>query len=66
MPKPAHIEIKPHGTYTVQQACRWLGWGRYALYKATHDGRLPVIRGGIGYRYLGQHLMDLAKPISSE
>ena len=55
--------IDPLRTYSVREACRWLGWGRRAVYKATRTGRLPVITGGIGYRYLGQHLLDLAQPL---
>lgn len=57
------VVVEPGKTYSTEEACAWLGWGARALYKAIHQGRLPVIPGGKGFRFLGQHLLDLAKPV---
>ena len=63
MRKPAPIIVLPGGSYTMAEACRWLGWSRQRLSKEVHEHGLKVIAGGKAWRFVGSDLLSLSKPV---
>lgn len=51
--------IEPGGSYTVKEACAWLGWDRHTFYDRVRECQIPVILGGKSWRIVGSDLLDL-------
>lgn len=62
MTKP-RFTIEATATYSVDDACRWLGWERHTFYRVVRERQIPVIKGGREWKFLGQHLLNLAQPL---
>ncbi len=50
-------EIKVNAVYKVVAVSKLLKCDRSAIYKAVKSGKLPALRIGKGYRFLGQDIL---------
>lgn len=62
-PTPTVI-VESGGSYTVAQACAWLGCERHRLSRAVRDGQIRPITMGKARKFVGQDLLDLRQTLA--
>lgn len=65
-PVADRLIIEPNGSYTVAEACAWLGCERHVLYPAVRRCGITPIALGKGWRIVGSDLLDLRHKLAGK